>query len=105
MKFYSISPDVLLCFRHEMQYLVRVLQGYLANQVIHVTWLELREDLGSNVHNLDDLHNCHGNYLNKCLSRSVCSLGSGDLLSLNPNLHIGGYVIVTQKAMINIIYP
>ncbi len=52
-----------------MEHFVKVIQGYIANQVIHVTWNEFQEDLASHVHSLDDLHDRHGDYLSKCLFR------------------------------------
>ena len=58
----------LQLYRHEMQHFVKVMQGYLANQVIHASWGEFQETLG-HVQSLDDLHNKHVDYINKCLFR------------------------------------
>ena len=55
--------------RHEMQHFVKVMQGYIANQVTHVTWQEFQRDLRDNVKNLDDLHHRHAEYLNKTVFR------------------------------------
>ena len=57
-------------YRHEMQHFVRMIQEYASNQVINVTWHEFQQNL-ANVGTLDDLHRCHGDYLNKCISRLV----------------------------------
>ena len=52
-----------------MQHFVKVIQSYIANQIIDVTWHEFQEDLDQRVHNLDDLHRVHIKYLNKCIFR------------------------------------
>ena len=52
-----------------MQLFVKVIQNYIANQIIDVTWREFEADLQDRVHNLDDLHDRHMEYLNKCLFR------------------------------------
>ncbi len=53
-----------------MQHFVKVMQEYIANQIIHVTWREFQDEL-QQVQTLDDLHKCHAEYLNKCILRSV----------------------------------
>jgi len=55
--------------RQEMQHFVKVMQGYIANQVIHVTWNEFMQALNSDVHNLDDIHKVHLDYLDKAIFR------------------------------------
>ena len=59
----------VLYFRQEMQHFVRVMQGYMANQIIQVTWKELQEALDHDVHSVDDLKRVHGEYLHKALFR------------------------------------
>lgn len=79
-------------FRHEMQHFVTVLQGYMAHQVLHVTWEEFQRALQTNVrrageggghgtdahpldphfaqvHSLDDLCHCHSEYINQAIFR------------------------------------
>lgn len=78
-------------FRHEMQHFVTVLQGYMAHQVLHVTWEEFQRALQTKVggdtggvagwwrytpsllppqvHSLDDLCRCHSEYINQAIFR------------------------------------
>ncbi len=58
----------LQLYRQEMQHFVKVMQGYIANQIIDVTWREFQDDLNK-VQTLDELHHCHAEYLNKCVLR------------------------------------
>ncbi len=62
-----------LNFRQEMQHFVKVMQGYIANQIIDVTWREFQDDLNK-VQTLDELHHCHAEYLNKCVLRYDTSI-------------------------------
>ena len=55
--------------RQEMQHFVRVIQGYMANQIIQVTWSELQISLDNDVKSLDDLRQVHANYLHNALFR------------------------------------
>ena len=52
-----------------MTHFVKVMQGYIANQVIHVTWREFQDNLAHQVETVDDLHHYHSDYLNKCIFR------------------------------------
>ncbi|CAH1784421.1 unnamed protein product [Owenia fusiformis] len=61
----------LQLYRHEMQHFVKVMQGYIANQIIHVTWQEFQTELADNMHNVDDLHHKHADYLNKAVFRCL----------------------------------
>ena len=67
---YDINPYYEY-FRHEMEHFVHFMQGYLSNQIIHVTWLEFKQSLDKDVHNLDDLHDRHAEYLRTSAFRSV----------------------------------
>ncbi|KAK6180241.1 hypothetical protein SNE40_012430 [Patella caerulea] len=58
-------------FRQEMQHFVKVMQGYIANQVIHVTWQEFQDALNKDVGDLDDLYKVHGQYLEKAIFRCL----------------------------------
>ncbi|XP_029473252.1 gamma-tubulin complex component 6 [Rhinatrema bivittatum] len=60
----------LQLYRHEMQHFVKVIQGYIANQILHVTWCEFRNKLSS-VGNLEEIHRTHADYLNKALFRGL----------------------------------
>lgn len=55
--------------RHIMREFVRALQDYFVNQVLHLSWTEFQKALSSNVHNLDDLHHVHMDFLNMSIKR------------------------------------
>lgn len=65
-----------------MQHFVRVMQGYMANQIILVTWQELQQALDVDVHSLDDLLRVHSEYLHKALFRFVSDVMKSCLHSL-----------------------
>lgn len=58
-------------FRQEMQHFVRVMQSYIAHQVIFVTWNEFKASLKTDLNNLDDLIKIHDDYLNRAIFRSA----------------------------------
>ena len=58
-------------YRHEMHHVVKVLQDYVANQVIDVMWTEFQNDVTHNVTSLDELIERHQVYVNTCLQRYV----------------------------------
>ena len=66
----------ILCsiFRHEMHHVVKVLQDYVANQVIDVMWTEFQNDVTHNVTSLDELIERHQVYVNTCLQRYLINL-------------------------------
>ncbi|XP_069123682.1 LOW QUALITY PROTEIN: gamma-tubulin complex component 6-like [Argopecten irradians] len=72
----------LQLYRQEMQHFVKVMQGYIANQVIHVTWCEFTEALTNDVHNLDDLHKVHADYLNKAIFRCLLNKKAGAVMKI-----------------------
>ncbi|XP_060071739.1 gamma-tubulin complex component 6-like [Ylistrum balloti] len=72
----------LQLYRQEMQHFVKVMQGYIANQVIHVTWCEFTEALSNDVHNLDDLHKVHSNYLDKAIFRCLLNKKAGAVMKI-----------------------
>nr|CAB3267378.1 gamma-tubulin complex component 6 [Phallusia mammillata] len=57
--------------RHEMHNFVKVMQGYVSTQVLHVCWQEFQEALRNDVRNLDDLHVRHAEYINRCVLRCL----------------------------------
>ncbi|KAJ8047650.1 Gamma-tubulin complex component 6 [Holothuria leucospilota] len=67
----SYQYHQLQLFRHEMQHFVSVMQSYVVNQVIHVSWEEFQQTLKHNVHNLDDLRGQHNTYLNSATQRCL----------------------------------
>lgn len=56
-------------FRQEMQHFVRVMQSYIAHQVIFVTWNEFKASMKTDLNNLDDLIKIHDDYLNRAIFR------------------------------------
>ena len=54
-----------------MEHFVQMMQGYITNQVIHVSWQDFQSDLQSPTAGLDQLHNLHHTYIRKALARSV----------------------------------
>lgn len=72
----------LQLYRQEMQHFVKVMQGYIANQVIHVTWCEFTDALNNDVHNLDDLHKVHTNYLDKAIFRCLLNKKAGAVMKI-----------------------
>ncbi|XP_070192962.1 gamma-tubulin complex component 6-like [Littorina saxatilis] len=68
--------------RHEMQHFVRVMQGYMANQIIQVTWKELQESLDHDVHSLDDLKRVHADYLHKALFRCLLNKKAAPIMKI-----------------------
>ena len=52
-----------------MQHFVRVMQSYIAHQVIFVTWNEFKDSMKTELHNLDDLIKIHDDYLNRAIFR------------------------------------
>ena len=57
-----------------MMNFLRNLHGYVAGQVLEVSWLEFRDCLATRVACLDDLIHQHGRYLHRVLFR--CLLNS-----------------------------
>ncbi|XP_064632951.1 gamma-tubulin complex component 6-like isoform X2 [Lineus longissimus] len=72
----------LQLFRHEMQCFVKVMQGYISNQIIHVSWREFQDDLMNNVHSLDDLHHRHAEYLNKAVFRCLLNAKAAPVMKV-----------------------
>ncbi|KAM4677919.1 gamma-tubulin complex component 6 [Discoglossus pictus] len=77
----SVQCRQLQLFRHEMQHFVKVIQGYIANQILHVTWSEFRNKL-STVSNLEEIHLTHAEYLNKALFRGLLTEKAGPLMNI-----------------------
>ncbi|XP_043821365.1 gamma-tubulin complex component 6 isoform X2 [Dromiciops gliroides] len=66
----SVQFRQLQLFKHEMQHFVKVIQGYIANQILHVTWREFGNKLSA-VSNLEEIHRTHAEYLNKAIFRGL----------------------------------
>ncbi|XP_005994307.1 gamma-tubulin complex component 6 [Latimeria chalumnae] len=77
----SVQFRQLQLFRHEMQHFVKVIQGYIANQILHVTWCEFRQKLSS-VGNLDEIHRTHAEYLNKAIFRGLLTEKAAPVMNI-----------------------
>lgn len=64
----SVQFRQLQLFKHEMQHFVKVIQGYIANQILHVTWCEFRARLAT-VGDLEEIQRAHAEYLHKAVFR------------------------------------
>lgn len=60
----------LQLFKHEMQHFVKVTQGYIANQILHVSWCEFQARLAS-VGDLEEIQRAHAEYLHKAVFRGL----------------------------------
>ncbi|XP_051979419.1 gamma-tubulin complex component 6 isoform X1 [Xyrauchen texanus] len=66
----SIQFHQLQLYRHEMQHFVKVIQGYIANQILQVSWSEFTHKLSS-ANDLDAIHRTHAEYLNRAIFRGL----------------------------------
>lgn len=64
----SVQFRQLQLFKHEMQHFVKVTQGYIANQILHVSWCEFRARL-ARVGDLEEIQRAHAEYLHKAVFR------------------------------------
>ncbi|XP_073508207.1 gamma-tubulin complex component 6 isoform X2 [Phyllobates terribilis] len=71
----------LQLYRHEMQHFVKIIQGYIANQILHVTWSEFKNKLRT-VSNLEDIRKTHTEYLNKALFRGLLTEKAAPLMNV-----------------------
>ncbi|KAM4038441.1 LOW QUALITY PROTEIN: gamma-tubulin complex component 6 [Anomaloglossus baeobatrachus] len=77
----SVQYRQLQLYRHEMQHFVKVIQGYIANQILHVTWSEFKNKLRS-VSNLEEIRKTHTEYLNKALFRGLLTEKAAPLMNV-----------------------
>lgn len=66
----SVQFRQLHLYRHEMQHFVKVIQGYIANQILQVSWSEFITKLSSAT-DLDAIHRTHADYLNRAIFRGL----------------------------------
>lgn len=59
-----------------MQHFVKVIQGYIANQILQVSWSEFTAKLAT-ANDLDAIHRTHADYLNRAIFRWVLELQMG----------------------------
>lgn len=67
----------LQLYRHEMQHFVKVIQGYIANQILQVSWTEFTAKLAT-ANDLDAIHRTHADYLNRAIFRWELELQLGN---------------------------
>ncbi|XP_055878814.1 gamma-tubulin complex component 6-like [Biomphalaria glabrata] len=61
----------LQLYRQEMQHFVKMMQGYITNQVIHVSWQEFQADLNQPIDGLDQLCSLHERFVDRSLFRCL----------------------------------
>ncbi|KAL8221149.1 UNVERIFIED_CONTAM: Gamma-tubulin complex component 6 [Gekko kuhli] len=77
----SVQFRQLQLYKHEMQHFVKVIQGYIANQILHVTWCEFGSRLSS-VGNLEEIHKMHAEYLNKAIFRGLLTEKAAPVMNI-----------------------
>ncbi|KAL2775425.1 gamma-tubulin complex component 6 [Daubentonia madagascariensis] len=77
----SVQFRQLQLFKHEMQHFVKVIQGYIANQILHVTWCEFRARLAA-VRDLEDIQRAHAEYLHKAVFRGLLTEKAAPVMNI-----------------------
>ncbi|XP_006888174.1 PREDICTED: gamma-tubulin complex component 6 [Elephantulus edwardii] len=77
----SVQLRQLQLFKHEMQHFVKVIQGYIATQILHVTWCEFRNKLAS-VGTLEEIQRAHAEYLNKAVFRGLLTEKAAPVMNI-----------------------
>lgn len=72
----------LQLYRQEMQHFVRVMQSYIAHQVIFVTWNEFKASMKTDLNNLDDLIKIHDDYLNRAIFRCLLNTKAAKVMKI-----------------------
>ncbi|XP_048863547.1 gamma-tubulin complex component 6 isoform X2 [Brienomyrus brachyistius] len=71
----------LQLYRHEMQHFVKVIQGYIANQILQVSWSEFTHKL-ANISDLDSIHRTHADYLNRAIFRGLLTEKAAPVMNI-----------------------
>ncbi|XP_048015468.1 gamma-tubulin complex component 6 isoform X1 [Megalobrama amblycephala] len=77
----SVQFHQLQLYRHEMQHFVKVIQGYIANQILQVSWSEFTHKLSS-AHDLDAIHRTHAEYLNRAIFRGLLTEKAAPVMNI-----------------------
>ncbi|XP_036376235.1 gamma-tubulin complex component 6 [Megalops cyprinoides] len=77
----SVQFRQLQLYRHEMQHFVKVIQGYIANQILQVSWSEFTNKLGS-ASDLDAIHHTHADYLNRAIFRGLLTEKAAPVMNI-----------------------
>ncbi|XP_020036984.2 gamma-tubulin complex component 6 isoform X1 [Castor canadensis] len=77
----SVQFRQLQLFKHEMQHFVKVIQGYIANQILHVSWCEFRARLAT-VGDLEEIQRAHAEYLHKAVFRGLLTEKAAPVMNI-----------------------
>uniref|UniRef100_A0AAR2L5F6 Gamma-tubulin complex component 6 n=1 Tax=Pygocentrus nattereri TaxID=42514 RepID=A0AAR2L5F6_PYGNA len=77
----SVQFRQLQLYRHEMQHFVKVIQGYIANQILQVSWSEFTQKLSS-ASDLDTIHRTHAEYLNRAIFRALLTEKAAPVMNI-----------------------
>ncbi|KAM6961186.1 gamma-tubulin complex component 6 [Aplochiton taeniatus] len=77
----SVQFRQLQLYRHEMQHFVKVIQGYIANQILQVSWSEFTAKLATASH-LDAIHSMHTDYLNRAIFRGLLTEKAAPVMNI-----------------------
>ncbi|XP_071753562.2 gamma-tubulin complex component 6 [Centroberyx gerrardi] len=77
----SVQFRQLQLYRHEMQHFVKVIQGYIANQILQVSWSEFTAKLAT-ASDLDAIHRTHADYLNRAIFRGLLTEKAAPVMNI-----------------------
>ncbi|ERE86432.1 gamma-tubulin complex component 6-like protein [Cricetulus griseus] len=77
----SVQFRQLQLFKHEMQHFVKVIQGYIANQILHVSWCEFRARLAV-VSDLEEIQRAHAEYLHRAVFRGLLTEKAAPVMNI-----------------------
>ncbi|KAM4734380.1 gamma-tubulin complex component 6 [Anableps anableps] len=77
----SVQFHQLQLYRHEMQHFVKVIQGYIANQILQVSWTEFTAKLAT-ASDLDGIHRTHADYLNRAIFRGLLTEKAAPVMNI-----------------------
>ncbi|XP_077452195.1 gamma-tubulin complex component 6 [Stigmatopora argus] len=77
----SVQFRQLQLYRHEMQHFVKVIQSYIANQILQVSWSEFSAKLAA-ASDLDAIHRTHADYLNRAIFRALLTEKAASVMNI-----------------------
>uniref|UniRef100_A0A8C9YBA1 Gamma-tubulin complex component 6 n=1 Tax=Sander lucioperca TaxID=283035 RepID=A0A8C9YBA1_SANLU len=77
----SVQFRQLQLYRHEMQHFVKVIQGYIANQILQVSWSEFTAKLAT-ANDVDAIHRTHADYLNRAIFRGLLTEKAAPVMNI-----------------------
>ncbi|KAJ3596152.1 hypothetical protein NHX12_002561 [Muraenolepis orangiensis] len=78
---HSVQFHQLQLYRHEMQHFVKVIQGYIANQILQVSWSEFTAKLAT-AGDLDAIHHMHTDYLDRAIFRGLLTEKAAPVMNI-----------------------